>query len=262
MKLLRKIGLIIVIVALIGYFGFNSIISNVVEKTASKALGVPVSIGFLHLSPFSGKASVTSLSVANPEGYQSKEFAKIGDIDVAVDPKTLFGKEAIVIDHIYITAPELNYELQKKTNIQAIKENAVGAAASPEGQKEKKEGRKVAIGELKINDATVTPYLGDAGAALGTIQLADIDLKNIGTKEKPLSTLEAVQFVFNTISKNINATVGTDPQAILNKVKAQADAKVGEAKEKAEEVKTQADAIKKEADKVSDSLKGLLGKEE
>ncbi len=136
--------IIVVIIALV--FSVNSIIKHGVETVGPLALGTDVKIAEVDISLFSGKGQLKGIIIGNPEGFKTDNSFKLNKVRLALDVSSLFS-DKIIIDEIFIDAPEITYEKSGKgDNFKAILDNVndfagtSGSKASEDPKVESKEG--------------------------------------------------------------------------------------------------------------------------
>lgn len=151
------------------------VLAGAIETAGTAALGVPVSVGLVTLSPWSGKGTVRRLVVGNPPGFTSPFAFKADAIEVVVRPASLFG-DSIVVERVSVRAPTVRVE---GDNLARLKSKA---ASGGDGGG----GRSVRIKELEVLDGSV----GLPGGLYAP--LPDVRLKNVGGRSALQQVLGAV----------------------------------------------------------------------
>ncbi len=192
----KKIILILSAVIIGVIFFVNPYLSDAIkdkmESQASKILGVDVTIDDFEISILTGSAEVTGLSIANPPGFLSYKAFYFDKIAAQVDVFSVFS-DIVVIKHIAIIRPEINYEIAiGETNINMIQSNIADKKAentnnygdnlsadvgSAGGNNGSNSGSKFIIEDLKITKIKVMTRLG---GGVQTIEIPEIHLQNIG----------------------------------------------------------------------------------
>lgn len=159
-KLLIIIGAIILIAVVVLFFTFTSVsgsaIKGAVETYGPRITQTTVTLEGASLSPVKGSGSISGLVIGNPEGYTTESAISMGQVDLDVDPRSLL-KDAIVIEKIYIGAPEFTYERKLTTsNLETILANIQAAVGKEEAQP-KEDGKEVRliINEVLVENAKV-----------------------------------------------------------------------------------------------------------
>ena len=129
--MMKKIGIILLAILIVGYFGFNMAAKSAIETLGTKAVGSKVSLSTIRISPFSGSVTLRGLEVASPEGFEADKMISLGEIAVNMDVGSIFS-DTITIQEINIVAPEITYEMTLKgSNINALKKNIANNNTKP-----------------------------------------------------------------------------------------------------------------------------------
>lgn len=224
------------------YFSFNSIIKNGVEAIGPKILGADVVLQKVNISMFSGMGQLEGIIIGNPEGFHTESAFKLGKVRVAVDVASILS-DKIVIDEIFIDAPEITYETSGgKNNIEVLLDNinknagiSEGGDAESKDDASKESGKKIQINDLIINNAKVNLSATILKGQTITIPMADIHLEDIGKDDEGASMSEAIQDVFTALNKNIAGAVAAP-------------------------LKSAGESVGKTVDKAVDKIKGFFGK--
>ena len=154
-KVLRIVLLLVVILVIAAVVGIGlfaeSILKRGIEGSASKTLGVKVSVEDVDLSIFGGKVSLKNLVINNPERYEHKRLLELEDGRIAVAVRTLLG-DPVNIREIKLDGMEVVLEQRGVSSnnlqdvIRSIPEKDEGAEAK---------GKKLHIDILEISNVTV-----------------------------------------------------------------------------------------------------------
>lgn len=221
-KLIGIIVLVVLVVAIVGgvflFRNLGPIVKRVVESIGGKALGAPVTIETVSLSPFSGAGQIEGLVVANPEGFRSANAFSLGRVGIDVDLKSLRGART-VINEILVDAPEITLEmtLRGKSNLGQLVENVEAYAGNGENLEEPAESRPVVIRDLLIRNAKVRLNATALGGSSAELDLPEIRLTDIGEEGSEVKTAQVLELVLATVVKSVLATVG-DADEIVAKV--------------------------------------------
>ena len=185
------IGLLVLLAAAAGVFVLfgNGIIKAAVEKQASKALGVEVTVRDIDLSLFSGGLQLEGLQVRNPEGYNHENLLKLENISVNTRISSLF-KDTVNIQYIKLSGMDLVLEQKNITsNLQEVVSNIKKGRKSDKKESpelEKKKGKQLIIDKLEISEiqvkAKLLPIPGKADTI--TMKLDPITMQDLGTDNK------------------------------------------------------------------------------
>jgi len=286
MKVLFKLFialLVIVVVVVAGaFFYVDSIAKKAIEQGGEMALGVSTNLEKVHISLFSGEASLNGLQVANPSGFKAQTFMGLGQGNVAVSLGSLMG-DTVKIPQVKLSNIRVNLEQKgKKNNVDPI----LARAKSMAGQKGKaapqssaKAGKKFIVEYFLLDDVQINASLDMLGQATSVnLVLPKIELRNLGAAEQGLPMPELIQKVVQAVLSVAQSSSGQLSPALakllagelggLDNIKTevigQAKAQVeGKVKELQQQVQDQLPvALPPEADKVvnekaGDLLKGV-----
>ena len=217
MKKLMKIlvgfvvAVLVLVLALVLTLPFT--IGPIVKTAASvggpKALGVPVSVGDVKLSPLAGSLTISQVKVGNPKGYSEKDSFAVDKVEIGLNIKSLLS-DTIEVTKIQIDAPAILFESKDgQSNFDAMLANAKKSSEEEKAKKpgEKKAGKKVVIDEFSLNNAKVSYASGlTMGTAL-TIPLPSVTVRDIGKKSGGTSFVDALTEVINGILGGLTQAV-------------------------------------------------------
>jgi len=256
LKIVLVLGVIIVVAA--GVFLFSSLDSLVeagIEKAGTEVTKTRVEVGGVKLTLSSGEGTISNLEVDSPAGFTRKQIFTLGQISVAVDPKTVTDK-VVVIDNVLIKAPQIFYEINDKgdSNLDVLKNNVQKATAGLSSSDKSSSGGeevKLIIRKLVIDEAEVDARIAALGGKDLSANLPRIELNDIGKSSGGASAGEIAEKVTSLlISKTTKAVADMGVQQYLGKG-------VDEVKAQVEE-KAKGAITEKLGDQVGDKLKGLF----
>ena len=218
-KLFIGVGFLLVVIIAAVFFiysSLDSIIEKAIEKYGSEITQAKVSLDGVKISPTSGQGALMGLQIGNPKGFSSDYAINIGTTKITIDIKSIT-KDPIIIKEIYIDKPSVIYELTSKgNNFSAIVKNVqeYGGAADKktkpaDSKKAGKEGPKLIIEKLRINNGEVKV---EAAALKGkdiTTKLPNIYLKDIGKSKGGASPGEVAEKIMAILTKKIGSAVGS-----------------------------------------------------
>ncbi|MBI5375718.1 MAG: AsmA family protein [Candidatus Schekmanbacteria bacterium] len=254
-KWLIIFGIIVVVVIALIFAGLSNlglIIKNAINSYGPGITKTDLSVGDVSVSLFSGKAKLKDFYLGNPGGFKSPQAVKVKSIAVDVDEKSI-NKDVIVIDRIEILQPEISYEMKNGTdNFKKILDNMKRDNAPKEKSSEIKDGKKgkeqkIIIKDLLITDGKVnvtTQFLAEKNIS---IPLPEIHLANIGNAENGTTPEEIAKQILQSLQENLTSAAVTD--AINSQLK---DLGIN--------VDVFGKRGQKDLDKLTNKLKGLLGK--
>ncbi len=218
-KLFIGVGFLLVVIIAAVFFiysSLDSIIEKAIEKYGSEITQAKVSLDGVKISPTSGQGALMGLQIGNPKGFSSDYAINIGTTKITIDIKSIT-KDPIIIKEIYIDKPSVIYELTSKgNNFSAIVKNVqeYGGAADKktkpaDSKKAGKEGPKLIIEKLRINNGEVKV---EAAALKGkdiTAKLPNIYLKDIGKSKGGASPGEVAEKIMAILTKKIGSAVSS-----------------------------------------------------
>lgn len=166
-----------------------------IQTAGFAALGVPVGVGLVTLSPLSGRGTVRELVVHNPKGFESPYAFRADSIAVTVRPLSLLSGE-LVVDRVVIRNPTVRLEGDNLARLKARVSSGGDAG-----------GRSVRIGELQVTGASLTVPGGMS------VPLPDVRLKDVGGR----SALRQLLGAFS--SRGLGGTVVDGVGGLLKRLK-------------------------------------------
>lgn len=262
---LAVLVVILVVGVLVLYSSLGAIITKAVNTQGPEIVQAPVDLKETEIDATSGKGTLRSLVIGNPEGFETESFFKMDEIQITLDTDSITS-DTVIIKEIFIQAPEVTYELgENGSNIDAIQRNINafvkkhgGSSASREKSAEKENGIKLIIEHVYVKNGKVNISATLLGGKALTVPLPDLHLKDIGKKDKGVTPGEAVQSVIKALKGAILKAVAP---LNLDQV-GEAAGKVIEGTKDAVEgtAKGVTDTLQKGAEDVTESMKSLFGK--
>lgn len=219
-KLLITLAVIVIGGGLFTYLYYESAIRCSIETAGSSALGVPVKVTGLSLSPLTGEGSIRGLSIANPEGFDAPYIIELGGLGIDFNVDSIFSN-VIEIYSIVISDAQITYETTLVSdNIRALLNNLPRDDAAPvvEANPDAPASQKVIIRDLRMLNPLINLHTAVASAP---IRLADIHLQNIGAQGNPVTVAEAARQVVAAINREIILKGIPDMRIILEGAKEQ-----------------------------------------
>ena len=225
-KAAKAVMVIVVLLVLAGvgvYLFGEQAVEMGIEKGASQSLGVAVTLGEVDLRPFSGRARLEELAVANPEGYQHEQLLELGSGEVHMDVGSLLsdtvGIRSVVLDGMTLV-------LEQKGLTNNLQEVLGNIERRPE-EAEDRPGKEVHVDELEITNTVVIvrllPVPGREADRL-TLKLAPIRLEGLGT-DRPMNTADLAGRVLLAIAAGIaEQGAGVLPAGMVEGLKEQVSA--------------------------------------
>jgi hypothetical protein len=216
--------ILVVLIIALTVFG-NQTVKIGIEKGATAALKVGVSLDSVKLSIFGGSAELNGLKVQNPSGYQHPEFLTMAKAAVKLKVMSVFSNtveiEKVQFDQIQLTIEQKGVTTNNLQEILNSLPKSQETAPKPEEKPQQKSaGKQLIIKELNINGVEVKvkllPIPGKADTV--TLKLAPIVMKDLGNN-KPINTAELTAMILKAIAAGV-AEQGKDllPLDLVNSI--------------------------------------------
>jgi uncharacterized protein involved in outer membrane biogenesis len=212
---------LIVIILLVVSFGLGGIIKKAVTTMGPKALGAPVELKSVRVSPFSGLVQIKGLKIGNPEGFHTDAAMELAELKVKVKLSSLL-TDKVVVSEILIDAPQITYEKSlKSSNLAALQKNVEAFAgpkvespekepAAPEQEAAaKKPAKKVQIDKLVVSNGAVKLSITALKGNQMTVPLPNIEKEGIGADKEGASFADAAKEVWSSIMDGVTGVVGS-----------------------------------------------------
>ena len=259
---MKKLSIIIAVLLAIvigaGIFLFSSLDGLVkagIEKAGTQVTQTKVAVGDVKITLSSGQGTISNLEVDSPAGFSRKQIFTLGEVTVAIDPKTITEK-VIVIDKVIIKAPQIYYEINDKgdSNLDVLKKNVQQATSKMKSSDKAETGGdevKLIIRKFVIEGAEVDARIAALGGKDLSANIPRIQLNDLGKDSGGASAGEIAEKVTKVlISKTTKAVAELGVQQYLGKTADEAKAQL--------EQKAKDAVSDKLGDQLGDKLKGLF----
>ena len=219
--MMKKAGIaVVVILAVLGgalfwlHQNMDSLVKNAIEKYGSQMTGTKVQVASVEIRAAQGTGIVRGLVVGNPSGFKTPYALKVGAIEIGLDVSSL-AKPVVHINTISVSSPDVIYEKAGgTTNFDAIQNHiAENSGASGGNSGGGGNGKKLIVGRLSITDAKAQASAGFMNGKTVSVNLPDIVLKNIGTRQGGVPPGELGQKVGEALKAKLEAAVSFDALA-------------------------------------------------
>lgn len=184
---------LLLILGVLFFLNLSGVAQRAIEIAGTHAFKTPVHVGSLKISLGDKKAVMKGLFVANPKGFNQSSLLKTDLISVTLDDVT---DKTVLIKEVVIDGMTVTYEMGPHgTNVDTVKNN-LKSSSSADSSAPKKPGPDVAIQQLKIIHARLVP---DIGGVQSPVNLPDIVLNNIGTRNSPVTPARVAAQVMNQV---------------------------------------------------------------
>jgi hypothetical protein len=223
MKIVLKVVLVVLVLLVVGVLGvlfyLDAIAKGAIEKGATYALGVRTTLEEADVGVFRGDFSMKGLDVANPEGFQSERFLRLGEGYVNVSMGSL---RQDTVELPTLTLADINMNLEKKggeSNYKVILANLKrleSGGEEPGQQPDQEPGKKFVIRELVISNVNVEVDLFGVGGELNRtrVPIDEIRLTNVGSDGA--DTAQVTDVVIKAILAAVMANAADLPADLVN----------------------------------------------
>jgi len=245
------IGVVILVLIVGGlvfmYLSLTRVIRSAVETYGPQVTKSEVKLGSVNVSPFSGDASLSNVIVGNPQGFKTPSAFKLGAMSVSLDIRSLLS-DTVAIREIVISAPEITYEMGPGgSNLAALQKNVeaytgAGAKSGSGTPQAQGAGKKVIIDRLRVEKSKLNvSAAAPLQAQTATLELPDIEMKDIGKKGQGASMADVVEKVLEEVNRHAaKAVANIDVKGLAEKARKEPEGAAGKG--------------------VGEKLKGIFGK--
>lgn len=199
------VGVLVAIVVFVGWgwYAKNDLLKDAVNTHGPGIANVPLTLGAVNLSPFSGEASMSDFVLGQPKGWGEGDMVKLDSFSVKIRPETITDSH-VIIDEIIMKAPRLLVRVDgKRNNFQTFADSFITAGSADEPPSDV----TLTIHKFAITDAVIQLEVEGFGASETTIKLADIELNDIGTDEKGQTPDEIARHLSSAIQPQITKAI-------------------------------------------------------
>lgn len=271
-KFMKKVilGLIIVVVVGAGYYfltNLDAIIKAAIEKHGSAATQTAVRVDKVRVKLTDGvktsTGSIKGLTVASPKGFAAPHVFSLGEITLGIDLKSL-KEEPYVVSEVTVLAPEIFIEVNddRKVNLNELKKRLV--SDKPQAQMKQDQASSKSNGvEPRLKIRRLVFVKGNIIAKVVPLnnkeyklKLPSIVMKNIGGKTGATPT-ELTKEILNRVIEQAEKEFKKSSYGLeLERLKAEAKAKINAAKAKAKaKLETEKSKAKAKVDAEKEKLK-------
>ncbi|MBK6895794.1 MAG: hypothetical protein IPH06_04305 [Alphaproteobacteria bacterium] len=199
--LLGFIAILFVIVAINAYMQAEGISKDYIEKTASKTLGVAVSIGEMKIDVEKKQVRIKDVKIANPAGYKGPYAATAQSVLATVDT---FEDERMTFNMLEVEGMKVFLEVNPATtNLNDLRMQAEQNVRN--WKKDEKHGDiKVMIRNVLYKAPQITPAVTIQPTKIAVLAANDWPLRGIGTAENGVSFPRAVADVTAATVQNVH----------------------------------------------------------
>ncbi len=195
---------IVAIAALFMFLGHG--VKKGVETVGPMLMKVPVQVGGVSLSPFSGSGKVTGMVIGNPDGFKTPAAMSVGSASLSVSPGSIFS-DKIVVRSIRVEAPEITYETDlKNSNLGKIQSNleafmgpgSTNAPADP-GATSSGSSKKLQVDEFLVTGGKINVSLTALAGKTVTVPLPELRFTDLGKGPEGITAAALTKEVLDKI---------------------------------------------------------------
>jgi len=206
--------ILLVVAVVVVFMSIDAIAKTAIERGSTYALGVQTTLDSADIGILSGEFRMKGLNVANPEGFTSDTFFRLGEGFVAVSLGSL-RQDTVELPTLALSGVQMN--LEKKggsSNFGVITDN-LKRFESPAGGSAKP-GKSFIIREIVITDINVTVDLLPIGGTLNRIEVPIEQVRLTDVGNDGLTTAEMTALVIKAIMAAVVANAGDLPADLVN----------------------------------------------
>ena len=235
-KALKVLAWVVVIAAiLVGILVvcLDKVVETTFNNVLPKVLGVETRLDDATVHLWKGYTSLNGIHIGNPEGFHTDGLFDLDEVRVRIDPASLAGDGAIVINEIFVKGMKVTYEQGlTQNNIGALLDNLPKSEKKEEEEKpeeEKGPSRPVIIEKLDIADCSVDLSVTLAQGGAMNFALPEIHLTDLGKDEGGVTAGDIVGIVVQSILNLVKGTVAGAGKLVTGTVGLAADGVVAAA---------------------------------
>lgn len=213
-KLLAVLLLIIVVAFVAATFSIDRMVKHSIETIGTEMAGSEVTVDRVSISLLSGNGSIHGFRVANPDDFGQEYAISVGEIFLKLSPWQFFSDE-IVIDELIVESPYVYVEQKiPDNNLQILLGNV--RAATPEQTSEK----PMVIEYFLMRDGSAELYTEIGGERTATLEIAEIELREIGRGGVQKAVNEAIEEIIQeVVEQSLRAAVQSGAEQIRDQIR-------------------------------------------
>ncbi len=200
--------ILLVVTLAVVFFALNPIVKGLVESQGTAGTGVATTLEGVSLRPFRGAATLTGLSLANPEGFDGEIF-NLGKADVKVNTLSVMGDE-IVVPKVAIDGCTVRVAFKDgKLNVMELVNMLQGDGSEPAEEPAEDAsgaGKSFVVNSLSVTNTKVLGEIALPGLSPQTIDLTIADI--VKTDVRGAEMKDVINIVIETIMLNAAQGLG------------------------------------------------------
>ncbi len=220
-KLAIVFGGLLVLLAVAGvvvFVSIDAIAKAAIERGSTYALGVQTTLGSADIGIFSGEFRMKDLDVANPEGFTSDSFFRLGEGFVAVSLGSL-RQDTVELQTLALDGVQMNLEKKgSSSNFGVITDNLKRFESGDAGQPgdPAEPGKNFVIREIVITDINVTVDLLPIGGTMNRIEVPIEQVRLTDVGNDGFTTAEMTALVIKAIMAAVVENAANLPADLVN----------------------------------------------
>ena len=210
--------ILLVVAVVVVFVSIDAIAKAAIERGATYALGVQTTLDSADIGILSGEFRMKGLEVANPEGFTSDTFFRLGEGFVAVSLSSL-RQDTVELPMLALTGVQMNLEKKAgSSNFGVITDNLKRFESGNSGRPgdSAKPGKNFIIREIVITDIDVTVDLLPIGGSLNRIEVPIQEVRLTDVGNDGLTTAEMTALVIKAIMAAVVENAGDLPADLVN----------------------------------------------
>jgi hypothetical protein len=212
---------IIIVAAVAGawwlYSSRDALVKRALERYGPQVTGVSVRVKEVKIEPLDGSGAIRGLELGNPQGFSAPHALTLGEVRLAVDPKTLTS-DVVHVKEISLESPSITYERGAQgDNLSTIQKHIQAqlpqSRGGGEAKKEDAPQRKFIVDHVQVRKARVS-YGGLVNA-----DLPDLHLRDLGKKRGGATAAEIANEVWTEVTRSAVAHAPAALEGLRDKAK-------------------------------------------
>jgi len=229
MKVLKLLVIVVVVIAVLLAVGLwllasnlDGIVADAIETHGSRMTGTAVTVDGVDVGLRDGRATITGLRIANPDGFSDRAAFTLAEITVQIDPGTV-REEPYRLPLIRIAAPEVLYEVddQGARNLDIIRGNVdryVAAQGGQGGQPAPEDAPpppRMIIDRVEFTGGRVEADASALGVEARAVDLPGFSLTDLGAPDGAPADALAKQAVSRLARQALEAVARSEVEDLL-----------------------------------------------
>ena len=208
----------VAIALVVGVF-YESLLKKAITSVGPAVLKVPVELESIEFNPVAGHAKIQTLTIHNPEGFESPYALQIKDFGLDLSTGSLMS-DTIHIRDIELSGVTLISEGLRSDNQRAIINNLSKGGSGkkkpsekPETETKSKEpGKKLIIDHFSFTDSKLIIIVD--GEEITKVDFPEIELQQIGKKGSAVTATEAITQIYTAIASETTKVLTVNKEVI------------------------------------------------